>query len=178
MTQFNELMSQQQHLESGWATDASTDAVAPRISREISAWIDSSCETTFCYRLSREFYEAGAACALVFGEAAFFARPRFFGCAILVATVLPEVDFAAFLDFAQRAFCAAAIFARASGLKVRTAFTFARGFVGSSLVSLGRPATPAGRPGFLLAEVPVPTKSAFACCNREISASIWTTISF
>jgi hypothetical protein len=112
---------------------------------------------------------------LVFGEAFFFAGILFFGCADLVATVLPVVDFAAFLDFAQRAFCAAAIFARASGLKVRTDFTFA----GSSLVVLGRPTTPAGRPGFLLTVVvPALAKSAFACCNREISASIWTTISF
>jgi hypothetical protein len=125
-----------------------------------------------------ENYEAGAAGALVFGEAVFVAGLLFFGCAVLVATVLTEVDFAAFLDFAQRAFCAAAIFARASGLKVRTAFTFARSFVGSSLVSLGRPATPAGRPGFLLTVVPGLAKSAFACCNRKISASILTTISF
>lgn len=116
---------------------------------------------------------------MVFGEAFFFAGILFFGCAVLVATVLPVVDFAAFLDFAQRAFCAAAIFARASGLKVRTDFTFAGDFVGSSLVVLGRPTTPAGRPGFLLTVVvPAPAKSAFACCNREISASIWTTISF
>jgi hypothetical protein len=149
------------------------------LAREISSCqLIPACETTLSYRLTRENYEAGAAGALLFGEAVFFAGILFFGRAVLVATVFPEVDFAAFLDFAQRAFCAAAIFARASGLKVRTAFTFARGFVGSSLASLGRPATPAGRPGFFLAVLPAPAKSAFACCNREISASIWTTISF
>src|SRR5258708_26863793 len=55
-----------------------------------------------------ENYEAGAAGALVFGEAVFVAGPLFFCCAVLVATVLTEVDFAAFLDFAPRALCPAA----------------------------------------------------------------------
>ena len=74
--------------------------------------------------------------------------------------------FAALFVFAQRAFWAAAIFARASALMVWAA-----------LAVLGK-LVPAGRPGFLFTVVLVLLKSALACCSREISASIAKTMSF
>jgi hypothetical protein len=109
----------------------------------------------------------------IFTETAFLAG-AVFGTTLLevvlfaagAAAALRASFFAAFLDLAQRACCAAAIFARASALKVRTA-----------LVLLGKLA-PAGWPGFRFHVVLVPVNIARACCSREISASISKTIVF
>jgi hypothetical protein len=79
---------------------------------------------------------------------------------------------AAFLDFAQRAFCAAEIFARASALTVRFAVRLAADFAGMELVALPDKLTRDGRPGFRLIVISVPAKSAFASRSREICASI------
>jgi hypothetical protein len=116
---------------------------------------------------------------LVFGRAAFFAETAFLAGAVLgtlplgvvpftagTAATFRAAFFAAFFVFAQRAFWAIAILARASALKLRTA-----------LVLLGN-LVPAGRPGFRFAVISVPLKSALACCSREISASISKTMSF
>jgi len=112
----------------------------------------------------------------VFALPAIFTETAFLAGAVLGTTLLEVVlfaagaaaalrasFFAAFLDLAQRACCAAAIFARASALKVRTA-----------LVVLGS----AGRPGFRFHVVVVPVNIARACCSREISASISKTMVF
>ena len=80
--------------------------------------------------------------------------------------------FAAFLDFAQRAFCAAATFARASGLMVRRTKGFAADFAGMELVALPDKLTRDGRPGFRFIVISVPAKSAFAFPSRDINASI------
>jgi hypothetical protein len=81
------------------------------------------------------------------------------------AAVLCAAFLAAFLDFAQRAFCAAAIFARASALNVRLVLALP----GNLVV--------AGRLGFRFSVVLVPVNSAFTCCSLDISASISTTMS-
>src|SRR5271163_3265407 len=75
--------------------------------------------------------------------------------------------FAAFLTFAQRAFCAAAILARASGERIRF------------LVVIGVGAVLAFGPRFaLMAMVSVvPERMLFACSRRAISESICAMIS-
>jgi hypothetical protein len=80
------------------------------------------------------------------------------------------VYFAVFLDLAQRARCAAAIFSRASGLKVRRAGVLWANSAGLKVVALLREAFFAGRPG--LRPPDRPAGSAFACWSRAISASI------
>lgn len=80
------------------------------------------------------------------------------------------VYFAVFLDLAQRARCAAAIFSRASGLKVRRAGVFLANPAGWKLVALLGEAFFATRPG--LRPPGWPARSAFACWSRAISASI------
>jgi hypothetical protein len=60
----------------------------------------------------------------------------------------------------------AEILARASGLKVRVDLELVAGEVLIDVV------LPGGRAGFRLMIVLVPFRSAFACCKREISASI------
>src|SRR5947208_3675059 len=85
--------------------------------------------------------------------------------------------FAVFLDFAQRALCAAAILARPFALMMPRVDFFAN-FTGLKLVALLGAPTAAGRPGFRFVVRPVPAKSAFTFCNCAISASIATTISF
>jgi hypothetical protein len=124
-----------------------------------------------------ECYEAGVTGTFVCGwetfftETAFFAEAflrtgpfgvLFFAVAAAAAAALLATFFAALLDLAQRAFCAAEILARAAALKVctglllrRLALAEARGF--------GFPAL-------------VPARSARACCSREISASISITM--
>jgi hypothetical protein len=79
--------------------------------------------------------------------------------AVDAAAVLRAAFFAAFLDFAQRALWAAAIFSRASALNVR--FVLA---LPAKLVLVGRPA-------FRFPVVLVPANSAFTCCSLDISAS-------
>jgi hypothetical protein len=83
--------------------------------------------------------------------------------AVDAAGVLRAAFFAAFLDFAQRALWAAAIFSRASALNVRL------------VLALPAELVLAGRPGFPV--VLVPLNSAFTCCSLDISASISTTTS-
>ena len=107
-----------------------------------------------------------------FTEAAFFAeaflRTGPFGMVFFAATAavaLRASFFAALLDFAQRAFCAAEIFARAASLKVRTGLLLLR----LALAEVG---------GLFRLPTLVPAKSARACCSREISASISRTILF
>jgi hypothetical protein len=82
--------------------------------------------------------------------------------AYAVAAALADF-FAAFLTFAQRACCAAAILALASGLRTRFAVVFALAGAATATLFLGRPG-----PFFETA----PFKSAFASCNFNISASI------
>jgi hypothetical protein len=78
--------------------------------------------------------------------------------------------FAVFLDLAQRARCAAAIFSRASGLNVRRAGVFLPNPAGWRLVALLGEAFFAARPG--LRPPGWPARSAFASRSRAISASI------
>ena len=78
---------------------------------------------------------------------------------------LRAVFFATLLDFAQRAFWAAEILARAPALKVR------RGLVLPTLA-------PAGFCGFAFHVLLVPAKSDRACRSRAISASISKTMWF
>lgn len=85
--------------------------------------------------------------------------------------------FAAFLDLAQRALCAAAIFARASSLSVRLAAGLVADFSEMDLVALSGKLTRDGLPGFRLTVISVPAKSALASCSREICASISTMMS-
>jgi hypothetical protein len=85
--------------------------------------------------------------------------------AVDAAGVLGAAFFAAFLDFAQRALWAAAIFSRPPVLNVRLALTLP-----GKLVLVGRPA-------FRVPVVLVPVNSAFTCCSLDISASISTTMS-
>jgi hypothetical protein len=86
---------------------------------------------------------------LVFGWVAFFAETAFLAGAVFGTTRLGEAPraagapptfhaalFAAFLAFPERAFCAAAIFARASALTIRFAANLAAGFAGMELVAL------------------------------------------
>ncbi len=87
----------------------------------------------------------------------------FFGAAAAVA--LPASFFAALFDFAQRAFCAAEILARAAALSVRTGLVLRR-------------LAPSGWSGFAFRMLLVPANSARACCSREISASISETMRF
>src|SRR5260370_18664502 len=94
------------------------------------------------------------------------------------AATLRPAFFAAFLDLAQRAFCAAAILARASALMVRTALDLPAKSNASKLVALLGDLTPAKRPGFRLIVASVPVRSTLACCSRKISASISRTRSF
>jgi len=84
--------------------------------------------------------------------------------AVDAAAVLGAAFFAAFLDFAQRALWAAAIFSRASALNVRL------------VLALPAKLALAGRPGFRFPVVLVPLNSAFTCCSLDISASISTTM--
>src|ERR1035438_307403 len=86
--------------------------------------------------------------------------------AVGVAELLIAGLFAAILDFAQRALCAAAILSRASALNV------------CRLPSLPAKLAAAGRPGLRFSLGPVPSNSARACCSRDISASISTRMSF
>ena len=85
--------------------------------------------------------------------------------------------FAAFFVFAQRAFCAAAIFARASALRVRFAAGLVADFAEMERVALPGKLTRDGLPGFRLTVISVPAKSAFAPRSREINASISTMMS-
>ncbi len=85
--------------------------------------------------------------------------------AVDAAAAIRAAFFTAFLDFAQRALWAAAIFSRAWALKVR----FALALVG--LLAL------AGRLDLWLSVVRMPDNSAFACRSLDISASISTTMS-
>jgi hypothetical protein len=84
------------------------------------------------------------------------------------------------LNLAQRAFCAAAIFARASALNVRRFLGLASKSAGLKLVALPLTVVAAVRPGLRLTwpTLGVSAKSALTCCSREISASIASTISF
>ena len=75
------------------------------------------------------------------------------------AAGLRAAFFAALLDLAQRAFCAAEILARAAALKVRRGLTLPTLALAAFF-------------GFVFTVLLVPAKSARACCNREISASI------
>ena len=77
--------------------------------------------------------------------------------------VLDAAFFVALLDFAQRAFWAAAILARPAALILRLVMPLPGRLVW------------AGQFGFRLSVVPV--SSAFACFSRDISASICATIS-
>jgi hypothetical protein len=86
--------------------------------------------------------------------------------------------FSTFLLLAQRFFCAAEILARASGVMVRAGLELAAIRLGAAGEVLRDVVLPAGRPGFRLMIASVPLRSAFACCRREISASIATTKSF
>jgi hypothetical protein len=86
--------------------------------------------------------------------------------------------FAAFLTFAQRAFCASAIFARASALTVRFAAGLAADFAGMELVALSDKFARDGRPCLRSINVSVLAKSAFAFSSREICASISIMMSF
>jgi hypothetical protein len=117
----------------------------------------------------------------VFWAAAILARAptlkvRFFGIvsrkpdgvaflAVDATAVLRTAFFTAFLDFAQRARWASAIFSRASALNVRLV-----------LALLGKLVV-AGRLGFRFSVVLVPVNNAFTCWSMEISASISTTMS-
>lgn len=84
------------------------------------------------------------------------------GCLVAGSAVVSRAAFfAALLDFAQRALCAAAIFSRASALIVHLLVLRA----------------PDGRAGFRPSMAVVPVRSAFACWSRVISASISTTMS-
>jgi hypothetical protein len=85
--------------------------------------------------------------------------------AVDTATVLRAAFFAAFLDFAQRALWAAAIFSRAPALNVRL------------VLALPAKLVLAGRPGFRISVVLMPASNAFTCCSLDISASISTTMS-
>jgi hypothetical protein len=84
--------------------------------------------------------------------------------AVDAAGVLRAAFFAAFLDFAQRALWAAAILSRAAALNVRL------------VLDLPAELALAGRPGFNISVVLMPTNSALTCCSLEISASISTTM--
>ncbi len=101
---------------------------------------------------------AGRALALAgrLAEAAFFAPDP--------VMVLRAFFFAALLNLAQRAFCPAAIFARASGLIV------------CRLVGFPGKLDPTVRRGFRWPSVLVSLNSALTRCSRDISASISTTI--
>jgi hypothetical protein len=133
-----------------------------------------------------EYYAAELTGIFVFGWAAFFAETVFlagagFGTmpleAVLLTVGVVATARASFFVFAQRAFCAAAIFLRASVLTVRFAAGLAVDFAGMELVVLPDEFTTDGRPGFRLMVIAVPAKSAFASCSREISASIWMMMS-
>ena len=97
---------------------------------------------------------------------------------------LPEftspLHFAAFLNLAQRAFCAAAILARPAALIPRRFLALASKSAGLKLVALPLPDAVAGRPGLRFAGVRlnVSVKRAFAFCSREISASMVRIMSF
>jgi hypothetical protein len=80
--------------------------------------------------------------------------------AVDAAAVLRAAFFAAFLDLAQRALWAAAIFSRASALNVR----FVRALPGELVLT--------GRLDFRLPSVPALLNTAFTCCSLDISASI------
>ena len=86
----------------------------------------------------------------------------------------------AFLNLAQRAFCAAAILARPAALIPRRFLGLASKSAGLKLVALPLRDALAGRPGLRLTWVrlDVLVKSAFACCSRKISASIVRRMSF
>jgi hypothetical protein len=92
----------------------------------------------------------------------------------------PPVHRAAFLNLAQRAFCAAAIRARPASLIPWRFLEMTLNSAGLDLVALKLPDAAPGRPGLRFAWVrpDVSVNSAFACCSREISASIARTMSF
>src|ERR1035441_7028187 len=137
-----------------------------------------------------ESYAAGVTGVFVFGRAAFFAETAFLAGTVCGTTPLGVTlftagaaatarasFFAAFFVFAQRAFCAAAIFARASVLRVRLAAGLAADFAGMEFVALPDKFTRDGRHGLRLIVISVPAKSAFASRSREIIASISTMMS-
>lgn len=94
-----------------------------------------------------------------------------------VATIRAALFTARFF-FAQRAFCAAAIFARASTLTTRFAIGLAGDFAGMKLVPLSDKFARDGRPGSRLIVISGLARSTFASSRREICASISIIISF
>src|ERR1035437_5173489 len=137
-----------------------------------------------------ESYAAGVTGVFDFGWPAFFAETAFLAGAVFGTTPLGVALFtagtaatlraaflAAFLAFAQRAFCAVAIFARASPLRVRCTTGLVADFAEMELVALPGKLTRDGLPSFRLIVISVPAKSAFAPRSREINASISTMMS-
>jgi hypothetical protein len=86
---------------------------------------------------------------------------------------------AAFLNLAQRAFCAAAILARASALNARRFLGLAANCAELKLFAWPLPDVAACRRlRVVRVTLDVPVKSVFASCSRAISASILRTMSF
>jgi len=94
-----------------------------------------------------------------------------------VVEALRVAFFAAFLDFAQRVFCAAPILARASALILRRFEGFSANPAELTIVAMFSEDTLAGRPNFRFTVVSVSVRRALTFCNCAISASIAKTIS-
>jgi hypothetical protein len=108
-------------------------------------------------------YEAEAELVSVLGPGAFFAE-TVLGAAVFCAALFAGAAFlSAFLNFAQRARCAAATFSRPAALMVRRFDGLSANSAGLKLVALPGSATAAGRPRFRLPVGLIPIKRAFAC---------------
>ena len=123
-------------------------------------------------------YEAGEVLVAVLGAGAFLAVTAFGAAIFRAALFAGEAFLLAFLDFAQRARCAAAILSRPAALMVRRFVGFSAKSAGLKLVALLGSAAAAGRPRFRVPMGLIPINRAFACWRRAISASSSTTMSF